>query len=93
MAEQAQFHLPGSEMRNSLLMRSKKEKLLCHFSPFPCPESFLFLPLLSPPSLPAGSLETKGKGSRKVGVPRGTHTSLNIQNIAYEMSEELSILL
>lgn len=71
----------------------KRKKLLCHFSPFLCSEFFLVCPLPPPPSLPAASLDTKGKGSRNVGVSRGTHTSLNIQNIAYEMSEELSILL
>lgn len=60
---------------------------------FPAQSLSFSFPCYPPPSLPAGSLETKGKGSRKVGVPRGTHTSLNIQNIAYEVSEELSILL
>lgn len=71
----------------------KKGKAPLSFFSFSLPRVFPFPSPAIPPSLPAGSLETKGKGSRKVGVSRGTHISLNIQNIAYEMSEELSILL
>lgn len=83
-------------MRDWLLLKSKKgKKLLCViFLLFPTPIlSVLFLSP-PPPSLPAGSPETKGEKSRKVGVmSQGKPTPLNIQNIEYEMSEELSILL
>lgn len=71
----------------------KKKKLLCIiFLLFTHPKSsFSFSsPSPSPPSLPADSLETRGKEAQRL-VSQGKPTPLNIQNIEYEMSEELSI--
>lgn len=71
----------------------KRKELLCHFSPFLHLKSFFpFSPPATPPAFQAGSLEMKEEMRKKAGVSRETHTSLNIQNIKCEMTEELSIL-